>query len=86
MTVENLELRTCDKHLLQDGRHETAEIVIWKKPESCFTLARWVKDKEGFNLYFVGDRPFVFGNSETFWRLAKFGQGYLEEWFGTEES
>lgn len=89
LRIGDIELRTCDKSLLSKVEtHTTAEIIIWltdeKEKAFCIVLAYWIKDKEGFNLHFVGDRPFRYSN-DNFWRIAKFGQEYLNEVFTEEE-
>ena len=43
--VEDLEVRSCGKHLLSDGEHYRAEIVKWAddtdKKQYCWTVAYW---------------------------------------------
>lgn len=45
--IKELELRSCNKHLLSEGEHTKAEIVKWAynldKRECCWTLASWNK-------------------------------------------
>jgi len=60
--IGNIEARTTGKHLVRIGDQPlvTAEIVEWfdgEKP-SCYTIAHWEITKEGFDLRFVGNRPF----------------------------
>jgi hypothetical protein len=85
----NLEAKTCDSHLLQSGEHVTGEVVEWFPKdgggEYCYTLAYWNKTPEGFELKFVGDRPFRCESSTVFWDLAKELQGYLDEQFSLME-
>jgi len=82
--IEDLELRSCGKHLLLDKEHDRAELVQWntdiKEKEYCWTVAYWVKGKEGYDLQFVGDRPFQV-NSDSFMYLAKQGQELLDKHF-----
>ena len=57
--IEDLELRSCGEHLLTEGvEHTRAEIVQWENEEYCWTLAYWNKNSNGYNLEFVGNRPF----------------------------
>ena len=55
------------------------EIVCWVKKddgsEYCYTLALWVEDSEGWDLKFVGDRPFDYDNVDPklFWEVARLG-------------
>ena len=81
--IESLELRTCDTNLLTNTfkEHITAEIVIWNN-KSCFTIAYWIKDSDGFNLKFIEDRPFENNiNKDEFWLLVEMGQKHLMNWF-----
>lgn len=83
--IGNLELRSCDKHLISDSEHTTAEIVSWynnNEKDYCCTIAYWTRDDEGFYLKFVGDRPFDdFEHWNDFGKLAKQGQEILNEYF-----
>ena len=83
--IENLELRSCGEHLFVDGvEHNRAEIIQWAndtgKKEYCWTVAYWNKGKEGYNLQFVGGRPFDV-DGELFMKLAKQGQQMLDDAF-----
>ena len=82
MRICDVEVRTCDKHLCSSGFQETAEIVKWHDGEStCHTIAAWRKSKEGYDLYFVGGRPFDACDGDVLWRLAKAGQDHLDDYF-----
>ena len=73
----DLELRTCNERLLSEAKeHKIAEIVKWEG-RTCFVVAYWKPNSDHFDLHFVGDRPFKI-EANTFWRLAKEGQKYLE--------
>lgn len=81
--IENLEVRSCEKHLLLEEKHEIAEIIKWEKDvndkkEYCYAIAYWNKTKEGYDLLFMGDRPFKI-DKNIFWQLAEQGQKLLEE-------
>lgn len=81
--VGDLELRSCGKHLLSDGEHNRAEIIKWDKysidrKEYCWTVAYWDVGEEGYNLQFVGGRPFDV-DGELFMKLAKQGQQMLDD-------
>jgi hypothetical protein len=69
--LENLELRSCDKHLISSEKHTTFEIVCWNSFKNyCFTIAYW---KDG-NLSFVGERPLLPEVCDyTFQKLVKIG-------------
>jgi hypothetical protein len=86
--LNGMEVRSCGKHLLQDYEHDTAEIIKWEHPSDevaelfCYVLAYWVKGKEGYDLHFVGDRPF--GEEiprDSFMFLASEGQKTLDKEF-----
>lgn len=83
--IEDLELRSCGDNLLVEGvEHTKAEIVKWAKDtgqkEYCWTVAYWDRHKEGYDLKFVGNRPFD-TNQKIFMALAKQGQQLLEDAF-----
>ena len=68
------------------------EIVKWDKmkldgeeKEYCYTLATWQKDGEGWELRFVGSRPFELDGIGIFWELADFGQKCLDALFDLTE-
>ena len=72
----NLELRSCGKQLLQEWEHNTAEILQWftrdKWGEYCIVIAYWIETSEGFDLKFVGWRPFSeHVDNDVFFLLAK---------------
>jgi len=75
--VGNLELRSCNKHLLSGDT--AAEIVEWlDNEEDYWTLAYWkiIKNNQEINLNFVGSRPFSV-DKDIFWKLAELGQELL---------
>ena len=86
--IDNLELRSCGEHLLSVKPHTTCEIVKWKKSglkEYCYVVAYWKRNKEGFDLQFVGDRPFDI-EPHLFMYLAQIGQYWLDiEFKDTQE-
>lgn len=86
--LKNLELRTCDKNLVGDTEHTTAEIIQWEirgdEDKFCFVVAYWIKSREGYDLQFVGQRPFD-TDRDIFWKLAKVGQTFLNETFNIME-
>ena len=55
------------------------EIICWVKKddgsEYCYTLALWVEDSEGWDLKFIGERPFDYDNVDPklFWEVARLG-------------
>jgi len=82
MRVLDVEVRTCDNGLCTAGFHDTAEIIKWHDGEkTCHTIAAWRRGSEGYDLYFIGRRPFEACEAEIFWRLAKAGQDHLDDYF-----
>lgn len=54
--------------------------------ETRCTIAWWKPDNEGYNLEFIGPRPFELDiDLEAFWILAKFGQTILDAKFRLDE-
>jgi hypothetical protein len=86
MRYEDLEFRRN-----KDGRD--AEIVAWQPSldsdrgeEFCYTLLWWKKDKEGYYIEFVGNRPLKYKGQERLMRIMRYGQAVLDaEYFFMEE-
>lgn len=87
---DNLEFKWSD----HNSRFEIIEVFSCDNEEccgkdgkeSCIVIAYWQKNNEGYYLQFVGDRPFHSAiDREDFWRLAKFGQHYLNALFEYNE-
>ena len=76
----NLEVCTCDKYLTNVGPHVRAKICAWEAGLQC-VIAAWRQDDEGFDLCFLGNRPFRFASPQAFWELAHIGQQHLDEYF-----
>lgn len=82
-SINSLELRSCDVHLLSgsDVEHTTAKIIK-EASHGNYTIAYWEMGKEGFDLRFVGNRPFNEEIEQTeFWRIAELGQNILDAYF-----
>lgn len=77
--VDDLEVRSCDYP--NRKIKVVAEIVKWQTEDTCYIVAYWDKFSEGYELTFVGDRPFNLGRAELFMRIAKVGQEILDEDF-----
>ena len=61
-------------------------ICLWdEKGEYKWTIAYWVRDKEGYDLHFVGDRPL---DRRVDWRnlevVIRQGQKIADDRFATE--
>jgi len=85
--IDELELRSCNEYLTLSGVHDGAEIVKWDSDGKayCYTLAYWKRGEEGYDLLFVGNRPFEV-NQKDFWFLANQGQKLLTEYFTEGET
>ena len=54
----------------------------FKNPESCFAIASFDYDKEGYyELHFIGDRPLDLTKEEreTFWEIIEYGDKVLNK-------
>ena len=83
--IEDLELRSCDEHLMCSETHDRAEIVKWESDNHnhCYTIAYWDVDKEGYYAKFVGNR-FVDIDSVALLKLLNKGQQILDVLFESE--
>ena len=55
---------------------------------SCYTIADWALDDEGYELRFVGNRPFVDIEPEemaSIWKQLRAAQKMLDEYFKANE-
>lgn len=79
--VGNLEFRRN-----KEGR--PAEIVRWARngdgTEYCYTLLWYQRGQEGFNIEFVGRRPFD-AQEDNLWEIMEYGQAILDAEFELEE-
>lgn len=87
--IDDMELRSCNQHLLSEGEHTTAEIIYWSEDKEgkkfCWAVAYWVKNDKGYYLKFVGSRPFdKFDLWSEFGQLARQGQELLDKHFEEE--
>ena len=86
MRVKNLEfIRNRDGQYLRDP-----EIVAYDTDstgkEFRYTLLFWRKNREGWQIEFVGNRPLNFDDKETLWNLMQYGQAVLDAEFRLFES
>ena len=81
-SIDDLELRSCDETLLTNNKpHSTAEILR-HQGDGGYCLARWKRCKDGFDLCYVGSRPFDNEISTLdFMVLSKLGQSILDAIF-----
>ena len=81
--IDNLEFRATPT------RSEIEyELVQWQGdlPETCIVVAFFDKGKEGYNIRFIGDRPFQYDiDRSVFWSLLKFGQTYCDALFELDD-
>lgn len=76
---KNYEFRSVNAKLIRDWKLETVELVKWNK-DHCFTLLYWKKEKKGFNITFIGERPFENIKEKDvmeIWRIMSLIQKYL---------
>ena len=77
--IDDLEFRSTPT------RSEIAyELVQWQGdlPETCIVVAFIEKGREGYNIKFIGDRPFHHSvDQSVLWPLLKFGQTYCDALF-----
>ena len=73
----DLEVRSCNKSLVDIGEHTTAEVVKWQSESNCFTVAFWTKRDDSFDLLFVGSRPFELEDKSEFMSVAAIGDKIL---------
>ena len=91
---EDYELRACPTRLVRfkdDEPNSTIDFVKWQTgadgKRSCFSLAYWRRDDEGYELKFVGGRPFVYiepEHIEIIWKALRVAQKVLDAWFDME--
>jgi hypothetical protein len=81
MRVNNLEFRKTTAI----GQNEYYyEIVEWvkddnlPKKEYCYTILRWIWSSEQPDIEVIGSRPFEVEDTETLWKLMKYGQDVIQ--------
>ena len=81
MKLKNLEFRHSE------GRY--AEIVQWNADstgkEYCFTLLFYEHSSEGYQIYFVGDRPLQYEDEKIMFAMMKYGQAVMDAKWKVEE-
>lgn len=80
MRINDIEFRMLD--------NRNPEIVRWAESNTkpfCYTLLSYGKDKEGYFVEFVGDRPFQYEDTECLWKLMEYGQSVLNARFKLED-
>lgn len=92
---KDFELRACPKRLARfsdDEPNETINFVRWRTDESgrryCYSLAYFKRGSEGYDLTFVGRRPFEDISKEdvvNIWSLLEMAQNVLDKFFEVGE-
>lgn len=81
--IGNLEFRLND-----DKRSPEIVGILEQKDgtETCYTLVFYERDNEGYNIHFIGPRPFDESvDRNDFWKLLKFGQKICDACFRVEQ-
>ncbi len=74
----SLEARSCSEKLNDKRPHVTGEIIKYSKDEqTVHTIAYWIREDNGYNLKFVGQRP-LDEDWNLFRLLVVLGQGILD--------
>lgn len=86
---KDYELRACPPSLARlkpEDKNTTIDFIKWfntnEKPY-CISIAYFVKTNEGYDLKFVGDRPFEHIDSEDLsvcWCALKMASNLLNSW------
>lgn len=89
---KHYEIRACPKRLVKlrpTDKNETVELILWDEYDhTCFTLAYFYKTNEGYELKFVGSRPFRYIDDKdvkVLWSGLKHAQEILDEFFDAED-
>lgn len=94
---KDYEIRACPKHLVRfrpDEKNVTIDVRKIQRAEregekdNCFSLAYFIRKSEGYELRFVGARPFKYIAPEDLkilWSALKHAQEILDEFFEMEE-
>ena len=65
------------------------EIIRWVeqsgKDPFCFTVIWWKRNSEGWNIEFIGARPFE-QETDDIWNLMKYGQSVMDAVFQLEQA
>ena len=80
MRINNLEF------IRNGGSARRPEIVCWEQhpdgTEFKYTIMWWLESKEGFDIAFLGNRPFTAPDEENvLWDLMYYGQRVLDAEF-----
>ena len=94
--IGNIELRACPPRLapMYKGEpNDTIDAVMWQEDSHgkpwCFSIAYFKRGEEGYSLYFVGARPFMYVAEERvpeLWEALHEAQSVLDGWFDDTEA
>lgn len=91
---KDYELRACPKRLARfyEGEpNETIDLIKWfdrGEKRLCYSLAYFIRKEEGYDLRFVGSRPFEDIDAEDVpevWEALKTAQAVLDAFFKGDE-
>ena len=91
---KDYEIHACPKHLVrfcEDEPNVTIDLVKWYDhggKRLCYSLAYFIKKEEGYDLRFVGNRPFEDIDAEDVlevWEALKTAQAVLDAFFRGDE-
>lgn len=88
---KDFEIKACPKRLARftpDEENETINLVKWATRENgekyCYSLAYFTQTSEGYELTFVGGRPFEcidIDDLKTIWLALSTAQKILDDYF-----
>lgn len=95
--LEDLEFRKTPRIGREDEHYYEIVRFYHDKTEQryCYTLLQWQRQSEGWDIKFIGNRPFMYINQdslnsgvdcEKFWSFLEYCQGYLDNEFRFEEN
>lgn len=93
--IGNIEVHACPPRLvaMYDGEpNDTINVSMWNEDADGkrwrFSIAYFKRGKEGYSLYFVGARPFLYVDDSRvpeLWEAMKEAQNVLDAWFDETE-
>lgn len=75
-------IKEGDWYVYPDNPYHRVHRDCFKHPQSCFAIASFDWDKEGYyELHFIGDRPLEITKEEreAFWKLLEYGYKQLNK-------
>lgn len=93
--IGNIEVNACPPRLvaMYDGEpNDTIDVSMWNKGADGkrwrFSIAYFKRGEEGYSLYFVGARPFLYVDESRvpeLWKALQEAQKVLDAWFDETE-